>query len=60
MIRVYKGEFQLENIYISGYPIEKYAKLCIEDKIDLSRYEFNYDYDFDFDASYDDIIDVVN
>ena len=47
LIRVYKGEFRLENIYIAGYPIEEYAKLCIEEEIDLSRYDFNYYYDFD-------------
>lgn len=41
LIRVYKGEFRLENIYIAGYPIEEYAKLCIEEEIDLSRYDFD-------------------
>lgn len=57
LIRVYKGEFRLENIYIAGYPIEEYAKLCIEEEIDLSRYDFNYYYDFDdlYDGTIDDL-----
>ena len=57
VVRVYKGEFRLENIYIAGYPIEEYAKLCIEEEIDLSRYDFNYYYDFDdlYDGTIDDL-----
>lgn len=55
LIRVYKGEFQLENIYIAGYPIEEYSKLCIDEKIDLSRYAFNYNFDDLYDSAIDDL-----
>ncbi len=58
LIRVYKGEFQLEEIYIAGYPIEEYAELCIEGKIDLSRYDYNYD--SSLYEIYGDIIDDIN
>ncbi len=42
VIKVYKGHFEIEDVYLNGYSLDEYLTLCDSGEIDLSRYDVNY------------------
>ena len=53
VLKVYKGMYEVKEVYINSIPLDEYYCKVHNDEIDIARFDYIYDsYDYDYDTDY--------